>query len=213
MTFVSRFLALAVCAWVFSILPQSLAVAETGDAALAFSGVRAAFERIRTEYVDEVDDVAIFRYAVLGMVDVPNVDPRVLDSERVRRALTLGSTSRNAGVIIRALEGVYDEIRVSRRVQHQALVDAAIEGMIRGLAQHSEYLNPQRGRANQASLQTGGVGLAVTLRDGSIRVVETILNGPAQRAGIVAEDVVVAVDGASVAGRGLEQVVALFRGP
>lgn len=213
MTVVSRFLSLIFLFGALGVLAQPLAVAETMDASQAFGRAGEAFERIRTDYVDEVDDSALFKSAVLGMVRSPNLDARVLDSERIRRALKLGSRSRNAGVIVRALQGVYDEIRATRRVPYQALVDAAIEGMISGLDHHSLYLNPQQWLANQASQETGGIGLNVAVRDGGVQVVSPILNGPADRAGIVAGDVITAIDGVSVAGRRLEQVVASFRGP
>ena len=213
MMFASRPFILTFAAGTLAVLVEALAVAQTGDAVRAFSPVREAFERIRTDYVDEVDDAAVFRFAILGMTQAPNVDSRMLDSERIRRAMTLGSSSRNSNVIIRALEGAFDEIRATRRVQEQALVDSAIEGMGGGVDPHSEYINPTKWRANVASLQTGSIGLNVTLTAGSIRVVSPIPNGPAERAGIVAGDVITAVDEVPVAGWRLEQVVALFRGP
>jgi carboxyl-terminal processing protease len=199
----------------FGLLSTGPAVAQSKKAAPAFVAVRDAFERIRTDYVDEVDDASLFRSAVLGMSEIPNLKPRLMDSERVRRALTLGSGSRNPSVIIRALEGVFDEIR-SARVQwlrDQTLVDAAIEAMVRDLDPHSEYMNPQQWRAHQVSQRTGSIGLNLTMTKGMVRVANPIPHGPAEQAGLVAGDMIVAVDDGPLVGLTLDQVSALLRGP
>lgn len=213
--FALRFLSLVFAMAASGILSTYLVVAEPTGPAQVFAAVRDAFERIRADYVDEVDDAELFRSAVLGMTQVPNVDPRLMDSERMRRALTLGSGSRNPNVIIRALEGVFDEIRSAHtdRLEDQALVDAAIEAMVTDLDPHSDYMNPQKWRASQVSQGTGSVGLNVTMVAGSVRVVSPLLNGPGERAGLVAGDVIVAVDGAPLADLTLEQAAALLRGP
>jgi carboxyl-terminal processing protease len=211
--FASRFLISALAIGAFMSLAQSTAAAQTADGARAFSAIKAVFGHIRDEYVDEIEDTAVFRSAVLGMAQAKNVDARMLDSERIRTAMKLGSRSRNPDVVIRALEGIFDEFRATRRVDGQALVDATIEGVVKALDSHSAYMNPEQWRANIAAQRTGSIGLNVTMSDGGIRVVNPIMNGPAELAGIVAGDVIVAIDEAKVAGHSLEQVVALFRGP
>jgi membrane-associated protease RseP (regulator of RpoE activity) len=58
-----------------------------------------------------------------------------------------------------------------------------------------------------------GVGLEVMGDDNGILVVRAIPGGPAEAAGLQADDVITAVDGQSIAGMELADAVALLRGP
>ena len=64
----------------------------------------------------------------------------------------------------------------------------------------------------QAGGAFSGLGLETTLQDGGAKVAPTD-GGPAARAGVMAGDVVTAVDGASIQGLTLNQVLGRMRGP
>jgi hypothetical protein len=78
-------------------------------------------------------------------------------------------------------------------------------------------LEPERCESGQADVQEtdaiDGLGIYVTATNGQIRVVAPIQNMPAAKAGIVAGDIIVALDGAPVQGLTLGQVVERMRGP
>jgi len=65
-----------------------------------------------------------------------------------------------------------------------------------------------------ASGEFEGIGAFVDLDDaGRVRIVDTFKNGPAEQAGLQAEDRVIAVDGESIIGDTLYEAIGLIRGP
>jgi carboxyl-terminal processing protease len=61
--------------------------------------------------------------------------------------------------------------------------------------------------------QYGGVGLVIAIEDGMVKVVSPIDSTPAAKAGIKANDVIMAIDGASAQGLKLDDVQSKLRGP
>ena len=78
------------------------------------------------------------------------------------------------------------------------LVQAAVEGMLQRLDPHSMLLRPEVYRAmrDETTGEFDGVGLEVSQEAGGIVVVAPLADSPAERAGILAGDRIVAVDGA-----------------
>jgi len=97
---------------------------------------------------------------------------------------------------------------------HQ-LIESAINGMLAGLDPHSSYMNPKafQDMQVQTSGKFGGLGIEVTQQDGVIKVVSPIDNTPASKAGILANDEIIAIDGDSVQGISLNDAVDKMRGP
>ncbi|MEI9990230.1 MAG: S41 family peptidase [Rhizomicrobium sp.] len=94
------------------------------------------------------------------------------------------------------------------------LVENAIGGMLSNLDAHSSYFDPETYEAIQtkAAGAYGGIGLIVTVKDGSAQVVEPIEDTPASRAGLRKGDVLVAIDGVAMKGHTLDDVSARMRG-
>lgn len=95
------------------------------------------------------------------------------------------------------------------------LIEAAINGMIDALDPHSQYYSPAAYRDFQTSLsgQFGGLGIEVTMEDdGLVRVVTPIDGTPADRAGVLAGDQIIAIDEHEVLGMTLDDAVDLMRG-
>jgi carboxyl-terminal processing protease len=82
-------------------------------------------------------------------------------------------------------------------VAEQDLVYAAIEGMLERLDPHTAFLRPDTWRAmrEETAGEFDGVGLELSLRDGELTVVAPIADSPGARAGILAGDRVVEIDG------------------
>ena len=112
---------------------------------------------------------------------------------------------------------VFDRIREQYvdAPDEQELIRAAIQGMMTSLDPHSAYLSPssyddvQEGTSGQFE----GLGIEVTMESGVVKVVSPIDDSPAQRAGILANDLIVELDGKSVQGMTLDEAVKLMRGP
>lgn len=112
---------------------------------------------------------------------------------------------------------VFDRIRREYvdAPDEQTLLRAAINGMLTSLDPHSGYLDPKMFEDVQedTSGQFGGLGIEVTMEEGVIKVVSPIDDTPASRAGILANDYIVELDGKSVQGMLLDDAVKMMRGP
>jgi carboxyl-terminal processing protease len=112
---------------------------------------------------------------------------------------------------------VFDRIRKEYvdAPDEQTLLRAAINGMLTSLDPHSGYLDPKMFEDVQedTSGQFGGLGIEVTMEEGVIKVVSPIDDTPAARAGVLANDYIVELDGKSVQGMALDDAVKLMRGP
>jgi carboxyl-terminal processing protease len=102
-------------------------------------------------------------------------------------------------------------------LQSQRLTYGAIGGMVDALGDtgHSRFLTPSDVSAEQ-SLTTGqyeGVGLEVEMKNGNVVVVAPLDGSPAQKAGLRTGDVIVEVNGKSVQGLTLQEVVSQVLGP
>ncbi|MGV3650977.1 MAG: S41 family peptidase [Devosia sp.] len=112
---------------------------------------------------------------------------------------------------------VFDRIR-SEYVEapdERELIRAAIQGMLTSLDPHSGYLSPTSYEDVQedTSGEFGGLGIEVTMEEGVIKVVSPIDETPAARAGILANDFIVELDGEQVMGLSLDDAVKKMRGP
>jgi carboxyl-terminal processing protease len=93
----------------------------------------------------------------------------------------------------------------------------AIEGMLETLGDggHTRFLTPAEREQNDQSLSGTYVGIGVQLetKNGEIVVAAPIDGSPAEKAGISSDDVLVAVDGKSVRGDEVSEVVEKVKGP
>src|SRR6476469_4065086 len=112
---------------------------------------------------------------------------------------------------------VFDRIRAEYvdPPDEQALIRAAINGMLTSLDPHSSYMDPAEFDQTQqdTSGQFGGLGIEVTMEEGVIKVVSPIDDTPAQKVGILANDYIVELDGKSVQGISIDDAVAKMKGP
>ncbi|MCC6736778.1 MAG: S41 family peptidase [Bauldia sp.] len=99
-------------------------------------------------------------------------------------------------------------------VDEATLIQAAIAGMVQSLDPHSSYLPPDAFMEMQFTTrgEFGGLGIEVTQENGVVTVVSPIDDTPAARAGILAGDRIIGIDGASIEGLTLNEAVDLMRG-
>ncbi|WP_431298224.1 S41 family peptidase [Tabrizicola sp. BL-A-41-H6] len=112
---------------------------------------------------------------------------------------------------------IFERIRAQyvEPVETEALVEAAINGMLTSLDPHSSYLSAKD--FDDMQVQTrgefGGLGIEVTQEEGFIKVISPMDGTPAAKAGIQAGDFITHVNGESVLGLVLDDAVAMMRGP
>lgn len=99
-------------------------------------------------------------------------------------------------------------------ISDKKLLEDAIRGMLNGLDPHSEYLDED---AYKTLLMTtngefGGLGIEVTGEYGVLKVISPIDDTPASKAGIKANDYIVAIDGKLVNEMTLQEAVDAMRG-
>jgi len=94
------------------------------------------------------------------------------------------------------------------------LSEAAANGILSSLDPHSSYLNEES--LKEMNVQTkgefGGLGIEITLENSVVKVVSTIEETPAFKADVRSGDYIIKVDGKSVIGNSIEEVVKKLRG-
>lgn len=97
---------------------------------------------------------------------------------------------------------------------YDKLSDAALNGMLRSLDPHSEYMSQKEFRDLQAetSQEFGGIGVQIEMRDGSLTVVSPIAGTPGERAGMMRGDMIVRIDDRLVEKITMNDCLDLLRG-
>jgi carboxyl-terminal processing protease len=100
-------------------------------------------------------------------------------------------------------------------VEGGKLLTDAISGMVDALDPHSAYLDPAAFRELREGTEGKFVGLGIEIGEsdeGYVEIVAPMEDSPAERAGILAGDLITRINGADVRGLGLEEAVKRMRG-
>lgn len=111
----------------------------------------------------------------------------------------------------------YDQIQNQyfEDVDRDVLVNGAINGMVDSLEDpYSDYMNEEEASQFLEGISSSfqGIGAEVQERGGYITVVSPIKNSPAEKAGVLPNDQIIAVDGESIQGFTTTEAVMLIRG-
>jgi carboxyl-terminal processing protease len=154
----------------------------------------------------------VFAGALFGAIAVFAVTHQALFAGGTANA-QVSENYRGLNLFAEIFERILDDY-VDEKTEAE-LIEAAINGLVGVLDPHSQYYTPDEFHAFQAGLsgQFGGLGIEVTMgADGLVHVVTPIDNTPAERAGIVAGDLIVGIDGAQVLGMTLDEAIGMMRG-
>jgi carboxyl-terminal processing protease len=97
-----------------------------------------------------------------------------------------------------------------------ALVNGALEGMTAGLGDdYTVYLEPveQAPIAEAMSGEYEGIGVWVDYPEGKVRIIAPMPGSPAERAGLLPNDIIIAADGVPLEGLTGDDTLGLIRGP
>jgi carboxyl-terminal processing protease len=124
----------------------------------------------------------------------------------------------DAGLNVEATEEIEDNY--FRSVTTGQLTNSSLQGMARGLRHRyhdrfSEYFSPEaQARFSEAIAgRFTGIGLEVTEVKKGLRATHVFKGSPAERGGIEVGDVIVSVDGESIAGLSSTEATARIKGP
>lgn len=101
-----------------------------------------------------------------------------------------------------------------KKIAPKDMIYGALKGMLSSLDSHSSFLTPEEYKDLKTDTfgEFGGVGLRVTLKDGTLTVVSPLEDTPAYRAGIMPGDRILKVDNKTTKDVTLDDAVKLMRG-
>jgi carboxyl-terminal processing protease len=135
----------------------------------------------------------------------------------VQPVLAQRTTPPEFGVFWEAWDLVVEYFVDRDQVDYTTMTYGAIQGMLSTLGDenHTVFFSPDEAQQQASALEGSfeGIGAYVGQEDGKFVIVSPIRGSPADEAGIVAGDVVLAVNGTEITGMAEWEVISLIRGP
>jgi carboxyl-terminal processing protease len=102
----------------------------------------------------------------------------------------------------------------AERVGLRTLTESALEGMLSKLDPHTSFMPASQFDRMQsdARQEYGGIGVQVELREGKLTIIAPIRGSPGYRAGLARGDIILKVDGDSLEGLGIDEMISRLRG-
>lgn len=132
----------------------------------------------------------------------------------------LNNQSRSYSGLIQQAWADIDQNYVDRKaVNYQKMSYAAINAMVQTLGDpgHSRFMDPQTAQSENQQLSGTFTGIGITLSQDSTTkqmiVASTIPGSPAENAGLKSGDIIKVINGIDIAGKDIDTVSGLIRGP
>ena len=123
----------------------------------------------------------------------------------------INTSSNKVNDLLRIIDDQYVDT-----VNMTELVEGAMPRILSELDPHSAYLGAKEARASEESLRGSfsGVGVSFTMQGDTARIISVIKGGPSEKAGILAGDRIISVDGKSITGKDVtaEDCMKLMKG-
>lgn len=139
-------------------------------------------------------------------------------NERSFRAFGLGKEKEfeNWEPLFETITLIRQRFYSEKPVDEGKLLEEAIRGVLRALPDpYARYLNPEDFEIETSDTLEGefsGIGIVIAIQNEELTVVSPIAGSPADRAGVKAGDVILAIDGESTKGMSLDEAVRKMRG-
>ena len=124
----------------------------------------------------------------------------------------------NLETFMKVLETVREHYVDGDKVKYRQLLYSALKGMISSLDPHSEFMVPKKYNAMRSDTEGafGGIGVMISVRTnkgvGVLTVIEPMVGTPASRAGIIANDRIIKIEGRSTRGMTTGDAATVLRG-
>lgn len=116
------------------------------------------------------------------------------------------------------LDDVYDMLisNYDGDIDKDAIIEGAKKGLVAAVGDvYTEYMTTEEAEAYEAALHGdigAGIGIELGLRDGYVRVLRTLPDNPARKAGVKAGDIIYKVDGEEVYDQTTDEISQKLRG-
>jgi carboxyl-terminal processing protease len=101
-----------------------------------------------------------------------------------------------------------------KEIDRRELIEAAVKGVLSKLDPYSAYIGPKELSGFRAAVENefGGIGIQITTDDGDLRILSPLYGTPAYRAGLLAGDWIVEIDGRSTEGLLPDEAIERLKG-
>lgn len=156
--------------------------------------------------------LGLLSFILLSTIGITSLYSAVDPNPKTTEKFTSSMGERPYDTFDRIVERIKQEY--VEEVTDEKLLNGALNGMLSALDPHSTYLEPKA--YDELQVQTkgefGGLGMEVTQENGLVKIISPIDDTPAQKAGLEAGDLIVAIDKKPVMGMTLTEAVELLRG-
>ncbi len=99
-------------------------------------------------------------------------------------------------------------------VNRRELFEAAIQGVLGKLDPYSAYIGPEELKQFRSTVESefGGIGIQIGMDDGGLKVLSPLVGSPAYKAGVLAGDQIVEIDGKSTKDISIDDAVKRLKG-
>lgn len=153
---------------------------------------------------------------VAASVAVENPEPPLAANDSKEDELQIKKERDDYYELLMTFADTIDQIdrNYVEKVSRREILEAAIEGVLRKLDPNSDYINPDDIDEFKLDVENKfvGVGLQVNRRDDRLQVISPVVGTPAYRAGIVAGDEILAIDGQPTKDFSVDDVVKRLQG-
>ena len=155
-------------------------------------------------------EIAVWAFAVAVIIAISTT------SFNIMRSRTAEAANNDIYRQLDLFGDVLERVRADyvEKPEDEKLIESAINGMLSSLDPHSSYLSPKSFRDMQVQTrgEFGGLGIEVTMDKGVVKVVSPIDDTPADRAGVLAGDLITHLDKEQIVGLTLGDAVEKMRG-
>jgi carboxyl-terminal processing protease len=124
------------------------------------------------------------------------------------------SAYNSISILTRAVQLIRQDYVDEKKISYHDLTYAALRGMLQSLDPHSQFMEPKdfKGMQEETESQFGGLGVVVSIKDGTITIVSPMEDTPGFKAGLLPGDQIVKINGAATDKMSLNDVIQKLRG-
>ena len=160
--------------------------------------------------------LGLFGFILLSTVAIANFYSNANSKEAAKTTPTEQNVTPSSTLDAKTFDTILERIKEDyvEKVTDEKLLAGALNGMLAALDPHSAYLDPKTYEELKTHTkgEFGGLGMEVTMENGLVKIISPIDDTPAQKAGLQAGDLIVAIDKKPITGMTLTEAVEMLRG-